>query len=95
MLFLLDKISFTHATADIQLIGGLHKLDENSTGHLQPNGDFIFYVDKDESDKRKLVLTSNDGVRIKGGELSLPASGWRDSSTWSDVPFITVTNFIG
>ena len=61
-------------------------------GFLLDNGNFIFTWN--DAGLRKMVLVSNSGLKIKSGYLNMPATTWKDTSTWK-VGQYTISNFQG
>ena len=77
-------------------IADFHKKDTVSKkkGILLENGNFIFW--KGNNDIRRLVLTTNAGVLIKKGKVSLSATTWKDHTTWGkQQDGFFITNFVG
>ena len=60
-----------------------------------PNGYFLFHWD--DSNTRKMVLTSNEGSHLSDGSVtisSIVGDSWTDTHTWRHrVKLYTLTNF--
>jgi len=61
-------------------------------GHMLSNGNFIFYWINDGM--RKMVLTTNDGRKIKSGYVMKGDSSWTDVSKWAPYGY-SISNFKG
>ena len=82
---------FLRATADFRQHGIQAK---GVDGHLLDNGNFIFLWR--DGGYFKMVLTNNDGTKIKNGYLSDPGTTWKDTNTWNrNKDAYSISNFTG
>ena len=83
-----------HATGEVMVDIGDTSISYTDAGFKTFDNQFIFEsLLKD--DKRRLILTSNNGTRIKGTKLPAEDPAWMDVDSWSAKPALEFENFHG
>ena len=68
-------------------------LQENVSGILLPDGNFVFFLDNGR--ERQLVLTTNDGNFVKSGSLVGKMESWMEPDSWDKSTSYSIVNFQG
>ena len=83
-----------HATGEVMVGIGDTSISYTDAGFKTFDNQFIFEsLLKD--DKRRLILTSNNGTRMKGAKFPADDPAWMDVDSWSAKPALEFENFHG